>query len=229
MKGKWRYNRKSNSSLNCKHKSSNQMQKALHWLKQSQLSTTKKIKILLVLSWLSFKYTFHQLKACCNSNSRWIWAVAIKAVWITFWNIKSNTCSCGPPQLRLILQRPLWLTQRPCKGGRGGRGRLGCRSPLGGALMPRAAARDPWAVCARCSMLDSTSRATTGTISSTMMKYCVSVRPNHSCFTAWLCLQGRRYHCVMWTKELLLEPVATSEFNGQSAVTRASGRLKRGS
>ena len=25
-----------------------------------------------------------------------------------------------------------------------------------------------------------------------MMRYCVSVSPNHSCFTAWLCLQGQR-------------------------------------
>ena len=42
-----------------------------------------------------------------------------------------------------------------------------------------------------------------------MTRYCVSVRPNHSGFTAWLCRQGQRYPCAVWTKELRLEPVAT--------------------
>ena len=44
---------------------------------------------------------------------------------------------------------------------------------------------------------------------STVTRYCVSVRPNHSGFTAWLCRQGQRYPCAVWTKELRLEPVAT--------------------
>ena len=42
-----------------------------------------------------------------------------------------------------------------------------------------------------------------------LTRYCVSVRPNHSCFTAWLCQEGQRYPCAVWTKELRLEPVAT--------------------
>ena len=40
-------------------------------------------------------------------------------------------------------------------------------------------------------------------------RYCVSVCPNHSGFTAWLCRQGRRYPGAVWTTELLLEQVAT--------------------
>ena len=40
-------------------------------------------------------------------------------------------------------------------------------------------------------------------------RYCVSVRPNHSGFTAWLRRQGQRYPGAVWTKELRLEPVAT--------------------
>ena len=40
-------------------------------------------------------------------------------------------------------------------------------------------------------------------------RYCVSVRPNHSGFTAWLCRQGQRYPGAVWTRELRLEPVAT--------------------
>ena len=40
-------------------------------------------------------------------------------------------------------------------------------------------------------------------------RYCMSVSPNHSCFTAWLCRQGQRYPCSVWTKELRLEPVAS--------------------
>ena len=33
-------------------------------------------------------------------------------------------------------------------------------------------------------------------------RYCVSVRPNHSGFTARLCRQGQRYPGAVWTKEL---------------------------
>ena len=40
-------------------------------------------------------------------------------------------------------------------------------------------------------------------------RYCVSVRPNHSGFTAWLCRQGQRYPGAVRTRELRLEPAAT--------------------
>ena len=42
-----------------------------------------------------------------------------------------------------------------------------------------------------------------------LTRYCLSVRPNHSGFTAWLCRQGQRYPGAVWTRELRLEPVAT--------------------
>ena len=42
-----------------------------------------------------------------------------------------------------------------------------------------------------------------------LTRYCVSVRPNDSGFTVWLCRLGQRYPGAVWTKELRLEPVAT--------------------
>ena len=35
---------------------------------------------------------------------------------------------------------------------------------------------------------------------SQLTRYCLSVRPNRSGFTAWLCLQGQRYLAAVWTK-----------------------------
>ena len=50
------------------------------------------------------------------------------------------------------------------------------------------------------------------------MIYCISVRPNHSGLTAWLCRQGQRYPAAVWTKELLLEQVVrASSDHGQLA------------
>ena len=62
-----------------------------------------------------------------------------------------------------------------------------------------------------------------------LTRICVSVRPNHSGFTARLCRQGQRYPGAVWTTELRLEPVATvSSGHGPRAGRPAMPDLGRG-